>query len=50
MEKLKNKHILLDTCFIIKSHQYLDTDYFTNLFLFFKNNSCVPVVNNFIRF
>ncbi|NQU78046.1 hypothetical protein HQ544_05100 [Candidatus Falkowbacteria bacterium] len=47
---LINKHVLLDTCFIIKAYQYNDTSYFNKLFLHLKNNNCIPVINEFIKF
>lgn len=50
MPQFTNKHILLDTCFIIKAFQYSKTSYFDDLFLFLKDNNCVPIINNFIEF
>lgn len=48
--QLTNKHILLDTCFVIKAYQYSKTTYFDNLFLDLKNNNCVTIINKFIEF
>lgn len=47
---LDHKHVLLDTCFIIKAHQYAETEFFDGLFSLLKDNECVPVINEFIRF
>ena len=47
---LKNKHILLDTCFIIKAYEYSHTAFFDELFSALQENNCVPVINEFIKF
>ena len=47
---LRDKHLLLDTCFIIKTHEYLGTDFFWDLFYFFEKNNCTTVINEFIEF
>lgn len=48
--ELTNKHILLDTCFIIKSYQYFNTPFFNDLFRILEENQCTPVINEFIKF
>lgn len=45
-----HKHVLLDTCFIVKAHQYADTEFFDGLFSLLQGNDCTPVINEFIRF
>lgn len=47
---LKDQHILLDTCFIIKAHEYSDSKYFDELFSLLEENNCIPVTNKFIKF
>ena len=47
---LDHKHVLLDTCFIVKAHQYAETEFFDGLFSLLRDNNCVPVINEFIRF
>ncbi len=47
---LTNKHILFDTCFVIKRYQYAKTFYFNKFFEVLKNNNCIPVINDFIKF
>lgn len=49
-DQLERKHVLLDTCFLIKSKEYSDTEFFDDLYALFANNLCTPVVNEFIRF
>lgn len=50
MSVLKDQHILLDTCFLIKAYQYSETAFFNELFFILESNNCVPLVNDFIRF
>lgn len=49
-ESIKHKHILLDTCFIIKAHQYAETEFFDGLFSLLEKYECIPVINEFIKF
>ena len=50
LNQLTNKHILLDTCFIIKGYQYSGTPYFIKVFEDLKKNNCATVINDFIKF
>jgi len=47
---LKNGHIILDTNFIIKAYQNIDTPYFDNIFTVLKDNNCTPIINEYIKF
>jgi predicted nucleic acid-binding protein len=50
MGNLYQKHLLLDTCFLTKAHQYSDTNYFDELFSVLSKNKCIPVINDHVRF
>ncbi len=49
-EAIDRKHVLLDTCFIAKAHQYVDTQHFDGLFSLLQDFNCVPIINEFIKF
>jgi len=47
LDFLLNKHILIDTCFLIKSYE--NAPFFKGLFSIFKNLNCVPVIHQLIE-